>query len=155
MPVAADEVVGRIEDADGAALVAVAPGVAAMSGADRGGGGGDLLDLLVKGRLVVLDLNDQGDADFAGDLEVFFWQCNASSVTMAPSPTPSSASSVCAAGISLDFSATSTWASTSDVSVANALSTWMAARPWKLSKLPRSVLPSIPMRAFPGAARAA
>src|SRR4051794_5483180 len=66
MPVAAGEFVGRIEDADCAALVAVAPGVAAMSGADRGGGGGDLLDLLVKGRLVVLDLNDQGDADFGG-----------------------------------------------------------------------------------------
>ena len=123
MPVAADESVGGIEDADGAALIAVASGVAAMSGGDRGGSGGDLLDLLVKGRLVVLDLNDQADADLAGDLEVFFWQCNASSVTMAPSPTPSSASSVCAAGISLDFSAISTWASTRDVSVAKALST--------------------------------
>jgi hypothetical protein len=107
MPVAANELVGRIEDADGAALVAVASGVVAMSGGDRGRSR-DLLDLLVKGRLVVLDLDDQGGTDFGGDLEDFFWQCNASSVTMAPSATPSSASSICAAGISLDFSSTST-----------------------------------------------
>src|SRR3954451_24089874 len=72
MPVAADELVGRVEDADGAALVAVASGVVAMSGGGRGRGGGDLLDLLVKGRLVVLDLDDQGGTDFGGDLKNFF-----------------------------------------------------------------------------------
>ncbi len=42
---------------------------------------------------------------------------------MAPPATPSSASSVCAAGISLDFSAMSICASISAVSVAKALST--------------------------------
>src|SRR4051795_13031571 len=155
MPVAADELVGRVEDTDGAALVAVASGVMAMSGGDRGRGGGDLLDLLVEGRLVVLDLDDQGGTDFGGDLEDFFWQCKASSVTMAPSATPSSVSSICAAGISFDFSSISTWARMRDVSVANALSTWLAARSRKLSKLPRSVLPSSAMLPLPGVARAA
>jgi hypothetical protein len=58
MPVAADELVGRVEDADGAALVAVASGVAAMSGGDRGRGGSDLLDLLVKGRELWPNLGD-------------------------------------------------------------------------------------------------
>jgi len=57
----------------------------------------------VQARLVFLDLDDQCDVGFCRDREMFFWQCNASSVTMAPSATPSSASKVCAAGISLDF----------------------------------------------------
>ena len=108
MPIAVDEFVGSVEDADAAALVAVASGVVAVSGVDRGRRGGDLLDLLAKCWLVVLDLDDQGDVGFRGDLEMFFWQCIASSVTIAPSWTPSSASNVCAAGISLDFSAIST-----------------------------------------------
>ena len=68
--------------------------------------------------------NQVCDVGYGGDLEMFFWQCSASGVTMAPRATPSSASSVCAAGISLDVSAMSMWASTSAVSVANALSTW-------------------------------
>ena len=82
-----------------------------------------------------------------------FWQCRASGVTMAPQATPSSASSAWAAGISLAFSAMSTWASTSAVSVAKALSTCAAARSWNWSKLPRSVLPSSAMLPFPGVAR--
>jgi len=80
-----------------------------------------------------------------------------------PRATPGSASSVCAAGISLDFPAmpgeplgsTSMWASTSAVSVANALSTGAAVRSWKPSKLPRSVLPSSAMLPYPGVERAA
>ena len=44
----------------------------------------------MQGRLVVLDLDDQRDAGLCGDLEMFFWQCSASSVTMAPAGTPSS-----------------------------------------------------------------
>src|SRR5271165_7439885 len=62
---------------------------------------------------------------------MFFWQCSASSVTIALSATPSAGSKVCAAGISLDFSAMSTWASTRAVSVANALNIWAAARSLK------------------------
>ena len=72
MPVAVGEFVGGIEDGDGAAFVAVAAVVVAMGGAERGRGGGDFLDLLVQGRLVVLDLDDQGDVGFGGDLECFF-----------------------------------------------------------------------------------
>jgi hypothetical protein len=45
--------------------------------------------------------------------------------------------------------------STRAVSVANAPSTWAAARSWKWSKLPRSVLPSSARLPRPGVARAA
>jgi hypothetical protein len=107
MPVGVGQTVGRIEDGDGAAFVAVAALVVAVGGPERRRGGRDLLDLLVQGRLVVLDPDDQGCVGCCCDLEMFFWQCSASSVTMAPSATPSSASSVCAAGISLDRSAMS------------------------------------------------
>ena len=68
---------------------------------------------------------------------------------------PSSASRACAAGISLDFSAMSMCASTSAVSVANALSTWAALRSLNLSKLPRGVLPSNAMLPCLGETRAA
>jgi hypothetical protein len=72
VPVGSGKPVGGMEDGDGAAFVAVAAGVVAMGGAERGCGGGNVLDLLVQGRLVVLDLDDQGDAGFGGDLEMFF-----------------------------------------------------------------------------------
>ena len=72
---------------------------------------------------------------------------------MTPGVMPSSASRACAAGISLDLSAMSMCASTSAVSVANALSTWAAARSLNLSKLPRSILPSSAMLPCPGVAR--
>jgi len=96
-----------LENGDGAAFVAVAAFVAAMGGPERRRGGRDVLDCPVQGRLVVLDPDDQGDVGLCGDLEVFFWQCSASSVTMVSRATPSSASRACAAGISLDFSAMS------------------------------------------------
>ncbi len=123
MPVGVGQRVGGLEDGDGAAFVAVAARVVGVGGPERRRGGRDLLDALAQDRLVVLDADDQGDAGLCGGLEMFFWQCSASSVTIAPGVRPSSASSVCAAGISLDFSAMSMWASTSAVSVANALST--------------------------------
>ncbi len=123
LPVGVGERVGGIEDGDGATLVAVAAFVVAVGRSERCRGGRDLLDLLVQGRLVVLDPDDQGDVGFCCNGGMFFWQCRASRVTMAPRATPSSASSVCAAGISLDFSAMSICASTKAVSVANALST--------------------------------
>ncbi len=108
MPVGSGQLVGGIEDTDGTTFVAVATLVVAVGRPERCRCGRNLLAFLVQGRLVVLDLNDQGDVGFCGDLEVFFWQCSASSVTVAPRARPSSASSVCAAGISLDFSAMST-----------------------------------------------
>jgi hypothetical protein len=52
--------------------VAVAAFVLALPGAERLGRIGDLGDRLKQGRLVALDLNDQGDIGLFGDLEVFF-----------------------------------------------------------------------------------
>jgi hypothetical protein len=72
VPVGSGKPVGGMEDGDGAAFVAVAAGIAAVGTCERGCGGGDFLDLPVQGRLVVLDLDDQGDAGFRGDLEMFF-----------------------------------------------------------------------------------
>jgi hypothetical protein len=108
VPIGVGQRVGGIEDGDGAALVAVAARVAAVCGAERRRGGRDLLGPLVRGRLVVRDADNQGEVGCCGDLEMFFWQCSASRVTMAPRARPRSASSACAAGISLDFSAMST-----------------------------------------------
>ena len=58
MPVGACQLVGGIEDGDGAAFVAVAAAVVAVGRPERRRGRGDLLALLVQGRLVVLDLDD-------------------------------------------------------------------------------------------------
>ncbi len=84
MPVGVGQRVGRIEDGDGVAFVAVAALVVAVGGPERRRGGRDLLDPLAQGWLVVLDADDQGDVGGCGDLAMFFWQCSASSVTMAP-----------------------------------------------------------------------
>ncbi len=97
-PVGVGQRVGKIEDGNGAAFVAVAALVVAVGGPERRRGGRDLLDPLVQGRLVVLDADDQGDVGGCRDGEKFFWQCSASSVTTAPGARPSSASSACAAG---------------------------------------------------------
>jgi hypothetical protein len=72
MPVGAGEFVGGIEDGDEARLVAVAALVVAARRTERSGDRADLLGLLVQGRLVVLDLDDQGDVGVAGDVEQFF-----------------------------------------------------------------------------------
>ena len=53
---------GGIEDRDGAAFVAVAAGVVAVGRSERGYGCGNFLDLSVQGGLVVLNLDDRGDA---------------------------------------------------------------------------------------------
>jgi len=55
-----------------AAFVAVAALVVAASGPEWRRGGRDLLDLLVQGRLVVLDPDDQGDVGVCCDGEMFF-----------------------------------------------------------------------------------
>ena len=72
MRVGVGQFAGGIEDGDGAAFVAVAALVAAVGRPDWLRGGGDFLDLLVQGRVVVLDLNDQGDVGFRRELEMFF-----------------------------------------------------------------------------------
>jgi hypothetical protein len=72
VPVGSGKFVGGIEDRDGAGFVAVAAGIVALGAPARGCGGADRLDLSVQGRLVVLDLDDQGNVGFRGDFEVFF-----------------------------------------------------------------------------------
>ena len=123
MPFGAGEFFGRIEDRDGAPFVAIAAPGTTADRIDWGRCRGDLLELLVQCRLIVLDLDDQRNIGLGRDLEGFFWQCRASMVTIAPSASPSSVSNFCAAGISFDFSGISICASTSAVSVAKALST--------------------------------
>jgi hypothetical protein len=71
-PVVVAEFVRWVEDGDGAAFVATAALVVAVAGAERFGGGGDLGDCLEKGRLVALDLNNEGYVGLLGDLEMFF-----------------------------------------------------------------------------------
>src|SRR5215213_1569777 len=143
---------GGIEDGDAALLLSVAPAIAAAGRGERGGAGAEVLDLLMQGGLVVLELYDQVGSGLCGDVEGFVWQCRASSVTSRPAK-PSSASSAWAAGISLDFSSTSLC--TSAVSVANTPSRCAAARSRNASKLPRRVLPSIARLPPPGLAWAA
>lgn len=72
MPVGIGQFILRIEDRDGAGFVAVARLVAASGRSEWGGGDGDFLDFLTQGRLVVFDLNDQGDLDLRSDFEMFF-----------------------------------------------------------------------------------
>jgi hypothetical protein len=72
LPVGVGELVGRIEDGDGAAFVAAAPDVVAVVNPERRRGGGDFRDPRVQGWLIVLDLNDQRYVGLFGDLEVFF-----------------------------------------------------------------------------------
>ena len=72
MPVGIGEFAGGVEDGDDTAFVAVASAVVTVCGPERRPGGGDLLDPLVQGRLIVLELDDQGDAGLGGDLEGFF-----------------------------------------------------------------------------------
>jgi hypothetical protein len=72
LPVGVVEFFGRVEGSDSATFVATAAGVTAMAGTQRFGFGGEFGDGLEQGRLVALDLNDQGDAGLPGDLEVFF-----------------------------------------------------------------------------------
>jgi hypothetical protein len=72
LPVVIVEFARGIEDADGAAFVAVAALVTAVVRAERRRGGGELRDVLVQGRLVALDLDDQVDAGLLGDVKGFF-----------------------------------------------------------------------------------
>src|SRR6266702_3368785 len=107
-------------------------------------GSADGFDALQQRRLIILQLDEELSPGLCGELEGFFWQCMASSVTMQWA-TRSSLSNCCAAGISLDLSAISIWARTRPAAVSNACSTWAALRSLKLSKLRLSVFPSIAM----------
>jgi hypothetical protein len=71
-PVGAVEFAVRVEDGDGAAFVTAASRVMAAAGTQRLGGGGEFADRVEQGRLVALDLDDQGEAGLAGDFEMFF-----------------------------------------------------------------------------------
>ena len=72
VPAGSGKLVGGIEHRDGAAFVTAAAGIMAMVTPERGSGDGDFLDLPVQDWLVVLDLDDQGDAGLCGGLEMFF-----------------------------------------------------------------------------------
>jgi hypothetical protein len=72
MPGGAAQFVGGIENGDGSAFVSVAPLVAATGRPGRRRGRTDLLGLPVQRRLVVLDLDDQGNVGARRDLEMFF-----------------------------------------------------------------------------------
>lgn len=99
--------VGRAEYVDGPDFMSIA-----LTGVDRGitaGGklrGTSSLDILHQRGLIVLQLDNYFRLDLRGNLEGFFWQCNASRVTVLCA-TLSSPSNFCAAGISLDFSSMS------------------------------------------------
>lgn len=71
-PVAIIEFATGIEDGDGAAFVTTTRLVVTMVRAEWFRGGGNLRDRLLQGRLVALDLDDQGDVGFRGDLKMFF-----------------------------------------------------------------------------------
>ncbi len=71
-PVAIIEFATGIEDGDGAAFVTATRLVVTMVRAEWFRGGGNLRDYLLQSRLVALDLDDQGDVGFRGDLEMFF-----------------------------------------------------------------------------------
>src|SRR4051812_49825969 len=98
-------------------------------GAQAGGG-------VVQARLVGLDPDQESGAGVRRAREGFFWPCRASAVNRAPR-TPRAPISAWAAAISSP-SAISWWARMSAASLANALSTWAAARSFRWSKLPRS-----------------
>ena len=73
LPVWIGQFAGGMKDGDGAAFIAIAPfAVLAVGAIVRRGCGGDALGGLAQGRLVVLELDDQAEAGFGGDLEVFF-----------------------------------------------------------------------------------
>ena len=71
-PVGVGQRVGKIEDGNGAAFVAVAALVVAVGGPERCRGCADFLDCLMQGRLVVLDADDQGDISRCCGFEMFF-----------------------------------------------------------------------------------
>ena len=72
MPIGVGECVGRIEDRDDAGFITIAAMIAALGAIVRRGRRGQVFDRGFQGRLIVLELNDQADFGFLGDLEEFF-----------------------------------------------------------------------------------
>ena len=72
LPSGVGEAIVRIEDGDGATLVAIARPIVAGGGGEWRGGGGDGLAVPEEVALVVLDLDDQRDVGFGRDFEEFF-----------------------------------------------------------------------------------
>ena len=72
MPIGVGECGGRIKDSDEAGFIAIAAMIAALCAIVRGGRRGQAFNRGFQGRLIVLDLNDQADFGFLGDLEEFF-----------------------------------------------------------------------------------
>jgi len=58
LPITVVQFASGVKDANGAAFVAVAASIMAMVRTERRRGGGELCDVLLKGRLVALNLND-------------------------------------------------------------------------------------------------
>src|SRR5882762_865001 len=144
LPIGPGHGAGGAEHVDGPGFMPVASSGDLDVSAGGLAGSADGFDALQQRRLIILQLDEELSPGLCGELEGFFWQCMASSVTMQWA-TRSSLSNCCAAGISLDLSAISIWARTRPAAVSNACSTWAALRSLKLSKLRLSVFPSIAM----------
>ncbi len=71
-PFGVGEGAGGVEDGDAALLLPVAPAIAAADVGERRGGGAEVLRLLMQGRLVVLELDDQVEPGISGGLKCFF-----------------------------------------------------------------------------------
>jgi hypothetical protein len=71
-PLGAGELVGRVEHGGDARFIAVAAFVVAFVVSVWRRGLRDCLDLLMQGRLVVLDLDDQAGICLCGNFKVFF-----------------------------------------------------------------------------------
>jgi hypothetical protein len=75
MPVGAGELIARIEDRDGAALVAAAPDVVAMSGPEWGGSGGDgaVAEVVEIGSGVISGLSERAMTGVVAPAEITPW----------------------------------------------------------------------------------
>ena len=71
-PLGIGHLAGRIEDGGDTRLITIAAFIVALIKPQRRRGLRDRLYLLMQGRLVVLDLDDQTDICLRGDLKVFF-----------------------------------------------------------------------------------
>ena len=80
-----------VEHGNGPGFVTIAPfPVDGLNAGKRFGRVADGFDLLMQGRLIILELNDQMGVRGGGGFEGFFWQCIASQVTIRPARSSSS-----------------------------------------------------------------
>src|SRR5215204_1787925 len=80
-PLGIGEGVGGVKDGDAALLLPITPAIAAADVGERCSTGAEILRLLVRGWLVVLELYDRVDLGICAGFECLLWQCRASSVT--------------------------------------------------------------------------